>query len=374
MLNFSFNKKHKNIKTIFNTIICLLILFFITALGKDLYVYIEIFLNKQILEIISGIIISIWSITTLLTVSPLITNFRKITKIKKIILKLMSKINITAFFFSISSLFVLCILTYIKLYSVVKVNVFDALVLNEFISITYECRDLTMSIKSWLKSWEYSTLNLELNVSEEMVKRSFWTKVRWRSEMFKVSKETSPFIFLESNNYNFTNLLIFKQINWIFREGLINHTVPYLPLKFSTLYTFLFNNIDFTVKSIFIYLKIIINWIFYSILEYLENFILLIINTCGLSNIEYKTSTIRSEKFDYLEEDTFNLDFFMYNYLSTSKKLSLFETYSSTFLNFLIIYLIKNIFLDGVSLWLLWLVLTVGYVLSFSKSKKKNNK
>jgi hypothetical protein len=148
MLNFSFNKKHKNIKTIFNTIICLLILFFITALGKDLYVYIEIFLNKQILEIISGIIISIWSITTLLTVSPLITNFRKITKIKKIILKLMSKINITAFFFSISSLFVLCILTYIKLYSVVKVNVFDALVLNEFISITYECRDLTMSIKS----------------------------------------------------------------------------------------------------------------------------------------------------------------------------------------------------------------------------------
>jgi NADH:ubiquinone oxidoreductase subunit 4 (subunit M) len=103
----------------------------------------------------------------------------------------------------------------------------------------------------------------------------------------------------------------------------------------------------------------------------LENFILLIINTCGLSNIEYKTSTIRSEKFDYLEEDTFNLDFFMYNYLSTSKKLSLFETSSSTFLNFLIIYLIKNIFLDGVSLWLLWLVLTVGYVLSFSKSKKK---
>lgn len=372
MLNFSFIKKHKNIKTIVNMIICLLILFFITALGKDLYVYIEIFLNKQILEIMSSIVISIWSITLILTVNPAITNFRKTTKIKKVISNLKSKINITSFFFSISSLIVLCLLTYIKLYSILKINVFDTLVLSEFITINYECRDLTMSIKSWWKSWEYSTLNLERNVSEDIIIRSFWTKVRWRAEIVKISKETIPFIFLESNNYNFPNPILFKQVELVYKENLTNDILPFPTFKFSHIIpAFSFNNAGFTIKNIFIYLKITINWIFYSILEYTDRSYESIINLYGFSNISYKESSTHNERLAYLEKDMFNLDFFMYNYISTSKELNLFETSSTSFLNFLIIYLIKNIFLDGVSLWLLWLVLIVGYVLSFSKNKKK---
>jgi len=365
MLKYNSIKKYFNF--IITTIVLSLIGILLLCIGKNLYINTDFFIYKQIYDIFTGSIYILWFFILFILFLNNIRNIncRNLIKNKYSIKK---NINLKAYYLSVLSLLVILSISFIKLHGIVKIDSINIILLKSLLEKIPQkltnYRDFIISINSWYKSWEYFILFYEPDTENLLIKETFDLKLMWRTYIIKVSSKYSPYVFYPS----VLNNTIIKENNYYNFNNYNNNSNYFILFPFKIEYFNLFSEIinlgplndsfySFTNEFLLLIVKYL-NEMFYRFY--------LIISNPILSNIFYGFEYNHYSKNIF---DTFILKTFKYSYSYFNEKVYAF--FLGKFQYFLVNYIIKNIFLDGVSLWLTWLVITVSYIISYSKNKKK---